>query len=142
LVSLRSTHFTGRIDHGIGCWEGNHRVFGTTCSDRDKALDGIVSMVDAFFRHWGDTEKMWSEYERGGFRLVIVGGDLRLSELSPVERMRYRRKHRRLVDRWCDMRLEGSKFDGVADAGAVDEGRKLGLFEDMLEDEGDDEVIE
>jgi hypothetical protein len=117
-------------------------VFGTTCSDRDKALDGIVSMVDAFFRHWGDTEKMWSEYERGGFRLVIVGGDLRLSELSPVERMRYRRKHRRLVDRWCDMRLEGSKFDGVADAGTLDEGRKLGLFEDMLEDEGDDEVIE
>ncbi len=99
-------------------------------------------MVDAFFRHWGNTEKMWLEYERGGFRLVIVGGELRLSELSPVERMRYRCKHRRLVERWRDMRLEGSKLDGVADASALDEGRKLGLFEEMLEDEGDDKVIE
>jgi len=35
------------------------------------------------------------------------------------------------------MRLEGSKLDGVADAGALDEGRKLGLFEDMVEEEGD-----
>ena len=34
------------------------------------ALDGIVRMVDAFFRQWDDTEKMWSEYERAGFRLV------------------------------------------------------------------------
>jgi hypothetical protein len=33
--------------------------------------------------------------------------------------------------------LEGSKFDGVADASALDQGRKLGLFEDMVEDEGD-----
>ena len=40
------------------------------------------------------------------------------------------------------MRLEGSKLDGVADASALDEGRKLGLFEEMLEDEGDDKVIE
>jgi hypothetical protein len=31
------------------------------------SLDGIVRMVDAFFRHWDDTEKMWSEYERAGF---------------------------------------------------------------------------
>jgi hypothetical protein len=31
------------------------------------------------------------------------------------------------------MRLEGSKLDGAADAGALDEGRKLGLFEDMVE---------
>src|SRR5262245_7738826 len=42
------------------------------------ALDGIVRTVDAFFRHWDDTEKMWSEYERGGFRLVVIGGELRL----------------------------------------------------------------
>ncbi len=41
-------------------------------------LDGIVRTVDAFFRHWDDTEKMWSEYERGGFRLVVIGGELRL----------------------------------------------------------------
>ena len=97
------------------------------------ALDGIVRMVDAFFRHWDDAEKMWSEYERGGFRLVVIGDELRLSELSPVERMKYRCKHRRLVDRWRDMRLEGSKLDGVVDADALDEGRKLGLFEDMVE---------
>jgi hypothetical protein len=97
------------------------------------ALDGIVGMVDAFFRHWDDTEKMWSEYERAGFRLVVIGGELRLSELRPVERMKYRSKHRRLVERWRDMRLEGSKLDGVADAGALDEGRKLGLFEDLVE---------
>jgi hypothetical protein len=45
------------------------------------ALDGIVRMVDAFFRHWDDTEKMWSEYERAGFRLVVIGGELHLSEL-------------------------------------------------------------
>jgi hypothetical protein len=51
--------------------------------------------------------------------------------------MKYRCKHRRLVERWRDMRLEGSKFDGVADASALDDGRKLGLFEDMVEDEGD-----
>ena len=38
-----------------------------------------------------------------------------------------------MVERWRDMRLEGSKLDGVADAGALDEGRKLGLFEDMVE---------
>jgi hypothetical protein len=96
------------------------------------ALDGIVRMVDAFFRHWDDAEKMWSEYERGGFHLVVIGDELRLSELSPVERMKYRCKHRRLVDRWRDMRLEGSKLDGVVDADALDEGRKLGLFEDMV----------
>ena len=80
------------------------------------ALDGIVRVVDAFFRHWDDTEKMWSEYERGGFRLVVIGDELRLSELSPVERMKYRSKHRRLVERWRDMRLEGSKLDGEAPA--------------------------
>ena len=97
------------------------------------ALDSIVRMVDAFFRHWDDAEKMWSEYERAGFRLVITGGELRLSELRPVERMKYRCKHRQLVERWRDMRLEGSKLDGVADAGALDEGRKLGLFEEMVE---------
>src|SRR5262245_1255443 len=97
------------------------------------ALDGIVRMVDAFFRHWDDTEKMWSEYERAGFRLVVIGGKLRLSELRPVGRMKYRCKHRRLVERWRDMRLEGSKLDGVAGAGALDEGRKLGLFEDIVE---------
>ncbi len=96
-------------------------------------LDGIVRTVDAFFRHWDDTEKMWSEYERGGFRLVVIGGELRLSELRPVERMKYRCKHRRLVERWRDMRLEGSKLDGVADAGALHEGRKFGLFEEMIE---------
>ena len=101
------------------------------------ALDGIVRMVDAFFRQWDDTEKMWSEYKRAGFRLVVRGGELGISELSPVERMKYRCKHRRLVERWRDMRLEGSKLDGVADAGALDEGRKLGLFEDMVEEEGD-----
>jgi len=97
-----------------------------------RTLDGIVRMVDAFFRHWDDAEKMWSEYERGGFR-VVIGDELRLSELSPVERMKYRCKHRRLVDRWRDMRLEGSKLDGVVDADALDEGRKLGLFEDVVE---------
>ena len=97
------------------------------------ALDSIVRMVDAFFRHWDDAEKMWSEYERAGFRLVVIGDALRLSELRPVERMKYRCKHRRLVERWRDMRLEGSKLDGVADAGALDEGRKLGLFEEMVE---------
>ena len=100
------------------------------------ALDGIVRMVDAFFRQWDDTEKMWSEYERAGFRLVVRGGELGISELSPVERMKYRCKHRRLVERWRDMRLEGSRFDGVADTSALDEGRKLGLFEDMVEEEG------
>jgi hypothetical protein len=42
------------------------------------ALDGIVRMVDAFFRHWDDAEKMWSEYERGGFRLVVIGDELPL----------------------------------------------------------------
>src|SRR5215470_8760843 len=31
-------------------------------------------MVDAFFRQWDDTEKMWSEYERAGFRLGVRGG--------------------------------------------------------------------
>jgi hypothetical protein len=36
------------------------------------ALDG---MVDAFFRHWDDAEKMWSEYERGGFRLVVISDE-------------------------------------------------------------------
>jgi len=97
------------------------------------ALDEIVRMVDAYFRHWDDTEKMWSEYERAGFRLIVIGGELRLSELRPVERTKYRYKHRRLVERWRDMRLEGSKLDGVADAGALDEGRELGLFEDMVE---------
>jgi hypothetical protein len=97
-------------------------------------LDGIVRTVDAFFRHWDDTEKMWSEYERGGFRLVVIGGELRLSELRPIERMKYRCKHRRLVERWRDMRSEGSKLDGVADAGALDEGRELGLFEEMVDD--------
>jgi hypothetical protein len=76
---------------------------------------------------------MWSEYERAGFRLVVIGGELHLSELRPVERMKYRCKHRRLVERWRDMRLEGSKFDAVADSGALDEGRKLGLFEDLIE---------
>jgi hypothetical protein len=101
--------------------------------ERRMALDGIVRMVDAYFRHWDDTEKMWSEYERAGFRLIVIGGELRLSELRPVERMTYRCKHRRLVERWRDMRLEGSKLDGVADAGALDEGRELGLFEDMVE---------
>jgi hypothetical protein len=100
------------------------------------ALDGIVRMGDAFFRQWDDTEKMWSEYKRAGFRLVVRGGELGISELSPVERMKYRCKHRRLVERWRDMRLEGSRFDGVADTSALDEGRKLGLFEDMVEEEG------
>jgi hypothetical protein len=42
------------------------------------ALDGIVRMVDAFFRHWDDAEKMWSEYERGGFRLVVIDDELPL----------------------------------------------------------------
>jgi hypothetical protein len=97
------------------------------------ALDGIVLMVDAFFRHWGDTEKMWSEYERAGFRLVVIGGELHLSELRPVERMKYGCKHRRWVERWRDMRLEGLKLDGLADPGALHEGRKLGLFEDMVQ---------
>ena len=69
----------------------------------------------------------------GGFRLVVIGGELRLSELRPIERMKYRCKHRQMVERWRDMRLEGSKLDGVADAGALDEGRELGLFEDMVE---------
>ena len=96
-------------------------------------LDGIVRMVDAFFRHWDNGEKMWSEYERGGFRLVAIGDELRLSELIPVERMKYRCKHRRMVERWRDMRLEGSKLDGLADPSALDEGRKLGLFEEMVE---------
>src|SRR2546430_15750170 len=96
-------------------------------------FDGIVRTVDAFFRHWDDTEKMWSEYERGGFRLVVIGGELRLSELRPIERMKYRGKHRRLVERWRDMRLGGSKLDGVADAGALDEGREHCLFECMAE---------
>ena len=41
-------------------------------------LDGIVRMVDAFFRHWDNGEKMWSKYERGGFRLVVIGGELPL----------------------------------------------------------------
>jgi hypothetical protein len=97
------------------------------------ALDGIVRTVDAFFRHWDDTEKMWSEYERGGSRLVVIGGELRLFELIPIERMKYRCKNPRLVERWRDMRLEGSRLDGVADAGALEEGRELGLFEDMVE---------
>ena len=97
------------------------------------ALDGIVLMVDAFLRHWDDAEKMWSEYERAGFRLVVIGDALRLSELRPVERMKYRCKHRRLVERWRDMRLEGSKVDGLADPGALHEGYKLGLFEDMVQ---------
>jgi len=97
------------------------------------ALDGVVRMVDAYFRHWDDTEKMWSEYERGGFRLVVIRGELHLSELRPIARMKYRSKHRRLVARWRDMRLEGSKLDGVGHAGALDEGRELGLFEDMVE---------
>src|SRR5262249_3348173 len=97
------------------------------------ALDEIVRMVDAYFRHWDDTEKMWSEYERAGFRLIIIGGELRLSGLRPVERMECRCKHRRLVERWRAMRLEGSKLDGAADGGALDEGRELGLFEDMVE---------
>ena len=77
---------------------------------------------------------MWSEYERGGFRLVVIGGELSLSELRPIERMKYRCKHPRLVERWRDMRLEGSRLDAVADAGALEEGRELGLFEDMVED--------
>jgi hypothetical protein len=98
------------------------------------ALDGIVRTVGAFFRHWDDTEKMWSEYERGGFRLVVIGGELRLFELIPIKRMKYRCKHPRLVERWRDMRLEGSRLDAVADAGALEEGRELGLFEDMVED--------
>src|SRR5262249_9738785 len=89
------------------------------------ALDGIVLMVDAFFRHWDDTEKMWSEYERAGFRLVVIDGELHLSELRPVERMKYRCKHRRLVERWRDMRLEGSKLDGLADPGALTKGASL-----------------
>ena len=97
------------------------------------SLDGIVRTVDAFFRHWDDSEKMWSEYERGGFRLVVMGGELRLFELIPIERMKYRYKHRRLVERWRDIRLEGSSLDGVADAGALEEGRELGLFEGMVE---------
>ena len=42
------------------------------------ALDGIVRMVDALFRHWDDAKKMWSEYERGGFRLVVIGDELPL----------------------------------------------------------------
>ena len=110
------------------------RAISNVGSEKEgRTLDGIVRMVDAFFRHWDDAEKMWSEYERGGFRLVAIGDALRLSELIPVERMKYRCKHRRLVERWRDMRLEGSKLDGVADAGALDEGRKLGLFEDMVE---------
>jgi hypothetical protein len=77
--------------------------------------------------------KCGREYERGGFRLVVIGGELRLFELIPIERMKYRCKHPRLVERWRDMRLEGSRLDGVADAGALEEGRELGLFEDMVE---------
>ena len=73
------------------------------------SLDGIVRKVDEFFRQWDDTEKMWSEYERVGFRLVVIGGELRLSEPRPVERMKYRCKHRRLVERWRDMRLPKSR---------------------------------
>jgi hypothetical protein len=42
------------------------------------ALDGIVRMVDAIFRPWDDAEKMWSEYERGGFRLVVIDDELPL----------------------------------------------------------------
>ena len=42
------------------------------------SLDGIVRTVDAFFRHWDDAEKMWSEYEHGEFRLVVIGDELRL----------------------------------------------------------------
>jgi len=42
------------------------------------ALDGIVRMVDVFFRHWDDAKKMWSEQERGGFRLVVIGDELPL----------------------------------------------------------------
>jgi len=38
-----------------------------------------------------------------------------------------------MVERWRDMRLEGSKLDGLAGPGALHEGRKLGLFEDMVE---------
>src|SRR5262245_16936491 len=53
------------------------------------------SSYRVFFRHWDDTEKMWSEYERGGFRLVVIGGELRLFELIPIERMKYRCKHPR-----------------------------------------------
>jgi hypothetical protein len=112
------------------------RAFSNVGSEKEErmSLDGIVRMVDGFFRHWDDTEKMWSEYERAGFRLVVVGGELRLSELRPVERMKYRSKHRPLVERWRDMRLEGSKLDGVPAAGALDEGRMLGLFEELIED--------
>src|SRR5260370_35189909 len=79
--------------------------------ERRVALDGVVRTVDAFFRHWDDTEKMWSEYERGGFRLVVIGGELRLSELRPSERMKYRCKHRRLVGAGRAMRLEDSKLE-------------------------------
>ena len=42
------------------------------------ALDGIVRMVDVFFRHWDDAKKMWSEHERGGFRLIVIGDELPL----------------------------------------------------------------
>jgi len=80
------------------------------------ALDGIVRMVDA---------------QRKCGRSTTAS--LRISELSPVERMKYRCKHRRLAERWRDMRLEGSKLDGLADPGALHEGRKLGLFEDMVQ---------
>jgi len=52
-----------------------------------------MSLGRCVLRHWDDTEKMWSEYERAGFRLVVIGDELRLSELSPVERMKYRCKH-------------------------------------------------
>jgi hypothetical protein len=46
--------------------------------------------------------------------------------------MKYRCKHRRLVERWRHA-VGRSKLDEVADAGALDEGRKLGLFEEMVE---------
>ena len=65
------------------------RAIGNVGSEKE----GRMSLGRCVLRHWDDTEKMWSEYERAGFRLVVIGDELRLSELSPVERMKYRCKH-------------------------------------------------
>jgi len=64
------------------------------------ALDGIVRMVDAFFRHWDNTEKMRSQYERGGFRLVVIGGELLL----------YPHQGRHQDASWCQGRANVPRF--------------------------------
>ena len=72
------------------------------------ALDGIVRMVDAFFRHWDDAEEMWSEYKRSGFRLVVIGDELRLYP--------HQRRHQLDVS-WCQggAGLPRFPFDPMAD---------------------------